>query len=164
MTHPDFVHELLTTITDYNITQAQKAMQYDIDAVYFGDDWGMQKGLQMGPRLWKKFIYPQLQRMYGAVKEQGKYVFIHSCGDVDELFDLLIDIGLDCFNPFQPEVMDVDALIAAIPWTAGFPRRTFHPANAALWHGGRCARRNPPLDRTRTARRLHPLACAWRRR
>ena len=32
---------------------------------------------------------------------------IHSCGDVDELFDDLVDIGLNCFNPFQPEVMDV---------------------------------------------------------
>ena len=41
----------------------------------------------------------------------GKYVFIHSCGDVDELFDDLIGIGLNCFNPFQPEVMDVAALM-----------------------------------------------------
>jgi uroporphyrinogen decarboxylase len=32
---------------------------------------------------------------------------IHSCGDVDELFDDLISIGVNCFNPFQPEVMDV---------------------------------------------------------
>ena len=37
-------------------------------------------------------------------------MFIHSCGDVDELFDDLIGIGLNCFNPFQPEVMDVEAL------------------------------------------------------
>ena len=108
---PEFVHELLTTIADYDIAQAQHAMQFEIDAVYFGDDWGMQRGLQMGPRLWMEFIYPQLKRMYGAVKAQGKYVFIHSCGDVDELFDRLIEIGLDCFNPFQPEVMDVDALL-----------------------------------------------------
>ncbi|HQL65033.1 MAG TPA: uroporphyrinogen decarboxylase family protein, partial [bacterium] len=32
---------------------------------------------------------------------------IHSCGKVDELFPFLIDAGLDVFNPFQPEVMDV---------------------------------------------------------
>src|SRR5208283_6174529 len=31
--------------------------------------------------------------------------------DVDELFDELIGIGLNCFNPFQPEVMDVAALL-----------------------------------------------------
>jgi len=109
--HPDFVHELLAAIADYNIMQIQEALKYDIDALYFGDDWGQQRGLQMGPRLWREFIYPQLKRMYGVVKEAGKYVFIHSCGDVDELFDDLIAIGLDCFNPFQPEVMDVYALM-----------------------------------------------------
>ncbi len=109
--HPAFVHELLNTIADWNITQIQGALRYEIDAVYFGDDWGMQRGLQMGPRLWHEFIYPVLRRMYSFVRGQGKYVFIHSCGDVDELFDDLIAIGLNCFNPFQPEVMDVDALL-----------------------------------------------------
>ena len=109
--HPDFVHELLRTIADYNIAQVKKALEYDIDAVHFGDDWGQQQGLQMGPAIWREFIYPELKRMYGAVRETGKYVSIHSCGDVDELFDDLIGIGLNCFNPFQPEVMDVDALV-----------------------------------------------------
>ena len=109
--HPQFVHTLFKAIADYNIAQVEKALTYDIDAVYFGDDWGQQRGLQMGPRLWRKFIYPVLQRMYAAVRDAGKYVFIHSCGDVDELFDDLIAIGLNCFNPFQPEVMDVFALL-----------------------------------------------------
>ncbi|HEY3289588.1 MAG TPA: uroporphyrinogen decarboxylase family protein, partial [Anaerolineae bacterium] len=29
----------------------------------------------------------------------------------DELFDDLVDIGLNCFNPFQPEVMDIYTLL-----------------------------------------------------
>jgi uroporphyrinogen decarboxylase len=105
--HPEFVHELLDRICDYNLAQVEKALEYDIDAVYFGDDWGQQQGLIMGYDLWKEFIYPRLKRMYGRVREAGKFVMIHSCGDVDELFDDLIDIGLNCFNPFQPEVMDI---------------------------------------------------------
>jgi len=106
--HPQFVHELLTKIADYNIAQVRKACTYDIDGVYFGDDWGQQIGLIMGPRLWKKFIFPQLQRMYATVREEcGKYLFIHSCGQVQSLFDDLYSIGLNCFNPFQPEVMDI---------------------------------------------------------
>ena len=109
--HPDFVHELLNAIADYNIAQVHEALRYDIDAVYFGDDWGQQHGLQMGPDLWHEFLYPVLRRMYGAVRDAGKYVFIHSCGDVDELFDDLIDLGVNCFNPFQPEVMDVFSLL-----------------------------------------------------
>lgn len=108
---PDFVDELFNRIADYNIAQLQEACKYDIDAVYFGDDWGQQHGLQMGPKIWKRFIFPVLKRMYAAVHAEGKQVFIHSCGDVDELFPDLISIGLNCFNPFQPEVMDVLALV-----------------------------------------------------
>jgi len=109
--NPHFAHELLTAITDYNIAQVRKALEYDIDAFLFGDDWGQQHGLQMGPKIWHEFIYPELKRMYGCVREAGKLVMIHSCGDIDELFDDLIGIGLNCFNPFQPEVMDVEALV-----------------------------------------------------
>ncbi len=107
---PEFVHALLTRITDYNIAQVEKALEYDIDAVYYGDDWGQQHGLIMGYEKWKEFLQPQLKRMYGVTRAAGKYQFIHSCGDVDELFPDLIEIGLNCFNPFQPEVMDVPAL------------------------------------------------------
>jgi uroporphyrinogen decarboxylase len=110
--HPGFVHELLEAIVEYNIAQVEEALCYDIDAVYFGDDWGQQRGLQMGPRHWRNFLYPALQRMYGVVREAGKFVMIHSCGDVDELFDDLIAAGVNCFNPFQPEVMDVAALLS----------------------------------------------------
>jgi uroporphyrinogen decarboxylase len=45
--------------------------------------------------------------MYSAVKSKGKRVIIHCCGKVDEIFPDLIEIGVDVFNPFQPEVMDV---------------------------------------------------------
>lgn len=110
--HPAFVRDLLRHIADYNIAQVRKAVTFDIDAVYFGDDWGQQHGLQMGPALWRAFIYPELKRMYATVREAGKYVFIHSCGDVDELFDDLIELGVNCFNPFQPEVMDVRHLLS----------------------------------------------------
>ena len=130
--HPDFVHSLLETIADYNIAQIRAALKYDIDAVYFGDDWGQQHGLQMGPRMWRQFIYPVLKRMYAVVREAGKYVFIHSCGDVYELFDDLVGIGLNCFNPFQPEVMDVAALME-------------HYRGRLTFHGGLSTQRTLPF-------------------
>lgn len=105
--YPDFVHELMNAICEYNLAQIDKALEYDIDAVHFGDDWGQQNGLVMGYDVWKEFIYPYLKRMYQRVKQAGKFVTIHSCGDVDELFDDLIEIGLNSFNPFQPEVMNI---------------------------------------------------------
>lgn len=109
--HPDFVRELFNAIADYNVAQTREALTYDIDAVYFGDDWGQQRGLQMGPKIWREFIHPVLNRMYGVVRDAGKFVVIHCCGDVDELFDDLIAAGVNCFNPFQPEAMDVYSLL-----------------------------------------------------
>ena len=108
---PDFVHEFLNAIADYNITQVRQALKYDIDAIHFGDDWGQQHGLLFGYKNWKEFIFPVIKRMYRTVLDAGKYVSIHSCGDVDELFDDLVSIGVRCFNPFQPEVMDIPALM-----------------------------------------------------
>ncbi len=121
--NPDFVRELFSKIADYNIRQVEKALSYDIDAVYFGDDWGQQTSLIMGPDLWREFIKPELKRMYETVTAAGKRVIIHSCGKVDELFGDLIEIGLSCFNPFQPEVMDCAALIAE------------HRGKLAFWGG-----------------------------
>jgi len=109
--NPVFVRDLFNAIADYNLAQVKEALKYDIDAIYFGDDWGAQIGLQMSPAIWREFILPVLKKMYGYVRANGKYVMIHSCGDVDELFDDLIEAGLNCFNPFQPEVMDVMGLL-----------------------------------------------------
>ena len=78
--------------------------------MHFGDDWGQQTGLIMGPELWHQFIHPRVRQMYQAVKAQKKFVSIHSCGKVQEVFPDLIEAGLDMFNPFQPEVMDPVAM------------------------------------------------------
>ncbi len=67
----------------------------------------MQTGLIMGYEHWRHFIKPRLARMFEPVREAGRYVNMHSCGCVAEIFDDLVEIGLNMFNPFQPEVMDV---------------------------------------------------------
>lgn len=105
--NPEFVHRLLDRILDHNLQIIEHACAFPIDAFRFGDDWGQQTGLIMGPQLWREFIKPRIQRMYRRVKDKGKRVVIHSCGKVDAIFPDLIEIGLDVFNPFQPEVMDV---------------------------------------------------------
>jgi uroporphyrinogen decarboxylase len=106
---PAFVDELLDAICDWNVAAVHHLAQHDLDCIGFGDDWGQQRGLIMGPHLWRRFLKPRLQRMYDAVHSHGLRVWIHSCGDVGELFPELIDMGVDCFNPFQPEALDVEA-------------------------------------------------------
>jgi uroporphyrinogen decarboxylase len=103
---PRFVDDLLDALTAFDLGILDEVLSLDIDGVMFGDDWGQQRGLLFGHRLWQRFIKPRIARLYAAVKAAGKAVLIHSCGQVQQLFPELIEAGLDVFNPFQPDVMN----------------------------------------------------------
>jgi len=107
VTDRDFLETLLDKLVDYNLILADRACEAGVDAVWFGDDWGQQTGLIMGPGHWRELIKPRIRKMYDLVKARGKKVVIHCCGKVDEIMPDLIEAGVDVFNPFQPEVMDV---------------------------------------------------------
>ncbi|MDR3552581.1 MAG: uroporphyrinogen decarboxylase family protein [Clostridia bacterium] len=107
---PDFVDRLLDEIVAYNMKMVEIAMAYGIDGVMFGDDWGQQSGLIMGPGLWRRFIKPRMAKMYACVKNKGAFVFQHSCGDIREIFPDLIEIGLDVYQTFQPEIYDLRSI------------------------------------------------------
>jgi len=104
---PEFVGDLLDAITEHNLKVIDIGLEYDIDGFHFGDDWGQQKGLIMGPNYWRKFIKPRMARMYDRVKSKRKIVSQHSCGDVQEIMPDLIEIGLDIYQTFQPEIYDL---------------------------------------------------------
>lgn len=106
---PEYVEKLLNKIVERNLKIVDIFLSYDeIDCVYFGDDWGQQKGLIMGPECWHTFIEPQLRKMYSRVHEGGKFVAQHSCGDVREVMDTLVEIGLNVYQTFQPEIYGLD--------------------------------------------------------
>lgn len=107
--HPDFTEALLDRVLDFNLKIIEAGLKAcpQVDAVHFGDDFGSQTGIPVGVERWRRLLKPRLARQYQAVKNAGKVVSIHSCGKVDEILDDLVEIGVDLFNPFQPEVTDV---------------------------------------------------------
>lgn len=107
MLNEKFVHELMEKIADYNKKVVSIVSEYDIDCIFFGDDWGQQKGLIMGPKVWRDFIKPVRKDEYAYVKSKGMYVAQHSCGDINDIFPDLVEIGLDIYNTFQPEIYDI---------------------------------------------------------
>ncbi len=108
--HPDFTRELFQRIAEYNLKVIDIVADYDIDCIFFGDDWGQQRGLIMGPKYWRQFIKPPLARMYRYARKRGFYLAQHSCGDVAAIFPDLIELGLDIYNTFQPEIYDVELM------------------------------------------------------
>ena len=105
---PDFMEALLDKILQYNLGVIDIVGDMGIDCIMFGDDWGQQRGLIMGYPIWKKFLKPRLHKMYKAVKQKGMFTAQHSCGDCSETFPDLIEMGLDIYNTFQPEIYDIE--------------------------------------------------------
>ena len=136
---PEFVERLLDAIVEHNLVQIRRALALGVEAVFFGDDYGSQAGLIMGRVHWRHFFKPRLARMFAAVRDAGRCVCLHSCGCVAELFDELIEIGLNVFNPFQPEVMDIFAL-----------KKQYHGRLA--FHGGMSIQRVLPFGTPDEAR------------
>ena len=107
--NPKALHGLIEEIANYLHEALDMILTYDfIDGVMFGDDWGSQRGLIMGKARWSEFFKPHFKSLYGKVKSADKFTLHHSCGYIEDIFDDLIDIGLDCYQTFQPEVYDIE--------------------------------------------------------
>ena len=107
---PAFVEELLDNLMQLHLDAFDKLLPLPFDCIRFGDDFGAQRGTIMGAPYWRKYLKPRLAKMYGKAREAGKVVSIHSCGDNSEILGDLIDIGVQIFNPAQPEANDLPAL------------------------------------------------------
>lgn len=106
---PDFAAALMDRVLEFNLRIIEAGLKEcpEIDAVHFGDDFGDQNGISMGLERWRTLLKPRLAQQYGLVKSHGKVVSIHCCGRVQAILDDFVEIGVDLFNPFQPEVMNV---------------------------------------------------------
>jgi hypothetical protein len=89
-----------------------QAVQYPVDAVAFGDDWGTQQGLMIALDQWRALFKPRYAAQFERVRRAGKKVWFHSCGNVHAILGDLIDIGVDVIELLQPDVMGIERLAA----------------------------------------------------
>jgi uroporphyrinogen decarboxylase len=99
----EFVEELLDKLTELMLGFVDFWEDVPADAIFFGDDWGGQRGVLMGPDRWRQFLKPCYAKIYARTHAQGKKVISHCCGSVDTILDDAIEIGLDVLQSVQPE-------------------------------------------------------------
>jgi uroporphyrinogen decarboxylase len=97
-------------VVEYNLAIIDQWTRRGVDAVFFSDDWGCQRGLLMNPDDWRRFYKPSYKRMFQRVRAGGAHVWMHLCGNITAILPDLIEIGLNVLNPVQPQAMDVREL------------------------------------------------------
>ena len=106
LVEPDFYEELVERTTEFYLKVLDIVLTVPVDGIFFGDDWGYQRGVTLGPERWRRFIKPNMAKLYERAHQAGKFTLHHSCGKVDDIIPDLIEIGLDVLQSVQPEVMD----------------------------------------------------------
>jgi hypothetical protein len=90
--------DLLRKIHDFFLTELEFWIEAEFDAVRLSDDWGAQKQLLIRPDLWREIFKPIYRDYCELAKAHGKYVFFHSDGYITDIYEDLIEIGIDAIN------------------------------------------------------------------
>lgn len=102
---PDFAQELLNRINKLCMVNMGHFLDQCgdvIDMIKIGDDLGTQENLMISPRMYRKMLKPLHAEMIALIKQKTKAkVFFHTDGDVFNLIEDFIEIGVDVLNPIQ---------------------------------------------------------------
>ncbi len=89
---------------------ATQLAKLGVDAVWFGEDLGTQTSMLISPDMWRKDFKPRYVRMINELKRINPDIIIimHSDGAVAPLIDDFIEMGIEVYNPVQPNVPGSD--------------------------------------------------------
>jgi len=104
------VRRLLDALSDYVLELIRQWGELGADAIFLTDDWGSQQTLMISPEMWRSFFKPHYRRLFDEAHRLQMDVVFHSCGNVTDLVEDLIEVGIDALDPIQPGAMNRDEL------------------------------------------------------
>jgi uroporphyrinogen decarboxylase len=102
---PEFAEALLRRIAEQCKTlmgHFLDALGDNVDMIKIGDDLGTEQSLLMLPAMYRRILKPIHADYIAFIRQRtGAKVFFHTDGDVFDLLDDLVEIGVDILNPVQ---------------------------------------------------------------
>lgn len=104
---PNFVEDYHTIVIDHairNIRRVLPAIGDNVDIVMTtADDWGTQNSLIASPATYRRLFLPFYRRFNDEVHRllPGVKVFMHNCGAIYSILDMIVESGFDAINPIQ---------------------------------------------------------------
>ncbi len=99
---------LLERFCQNNVRTAAAAARAGYDCIRTGDDVATQQAMIIHPDLWRALMKPRWARVIEAARNEKPdiHVWYHSDGNILDIIDDLVEIGVTILNPVQPECMD----------------------------------------------------------
>jgi uroporphyrinogen decarboxylase len=97
-------------VEEWSMGLALQLVKAGVDAIWFGEDLGSQTSTLIAPDDWRIRFKPRHKRMIEKLRKENPdlVVIMHSDGAVAPLIDDFIEIGVDVYNPVQPNVAGSD--------------------------------------------------------
>ena len=100
---------LLSRIHEFYLKELEVWANTDVDALSFMDDWGSQRALLISPAQWRRLFKPLYADYAAVARAAGKKLFMHTDGYIFDIYQDLIDIGVDAVNS-QLFTMDIEEI------------------------------------------------------
>jgi len=106
----DWLDALSDRIEYWTTRLAGRLAALGVDAIWFGEDLGTQTSTLISPEMWRDRFKPRYARMFAELRRQNPdlVIVMHSDGAVAPLLDDFIELGVDVYNPVQPNVPGSD--------------------------------------------------------
>jgi uroporphyrinogen decarboxylase len=106
---PDLVEAMFRKIGELHLSGLRQIARLDaVCALRQGDDLGFKTSTFMSPQHLRQYVFPIYRRMADAAHAQGKPFILHSCGNLGEVYDDLIDdCGIDAKHSFEDVILPV---------------------------------------------------------
>ncbi len=103
---PEQFHKFSRRLTDMLKVVVDRACKMGITALYLMEDLADRNGLSIAPNMIDEFCLSYAKELADVAKENGVPVMFHSDGNVGDLVEHLINIGVKAVNPLQPHLND----------------------------------------------------------
>jgi uroporphyrinogen decarboxylase len=107
---PQVVREVFARLGRLIVSADRQLASMDaVGALRQGDDLGFRTSTFLSPALLRELVFPIYRQMTDVAHAAGKPFVLHSCGQLSEVYDNLIDdCGIDAKHSFEEAILPVE--------------------------------------------------------
>jgi len=79
----------------------------NVDILWFSDDIAYTNGLLMSPEVLDEYFFPWLKKIGDLAKKYNKPLIYHTDGILYDVFDRIIECGVNAIHPIEPKAMKI---------------------------------------------------------